>query len=52
MAASLLRDVNLNDILVDAAYDKEEVYKLLKDKTVYRPGINPRKNAIVKPDSS
>ena len=51
MVGPLVKDVKLNDALMDAAYDKEEVYKILKDKSVYRPGINLRKDAIIKPNT-
>jgi hypothetical protein len=49
MVGPLLEDVNLEDALMDAAYDKEDVYKILKEKSVYRPGINLRKDAIARP---
>lgn len=49
MVDSLLKDIRLKDALMDAAYDKEDVYKILKDKDVLRPGINLRKDAIIKP---
>ncbi len=48
MVGALFKDVNLDDALMDGAYDKEEVYKILKDKSVYRPGINLRKDAIIR----
>jgi hypothetical protein len=51
MVGPLLEDVNLEDALMDAAYDKEDVYKILKEKSVYRPGINLRKDAIARPNT-
>jgi transposase len=52
MVGPLLKDVKLKDALMDAAYDKENVYKILKDKGVSRPGINLRKDAVIKPKSA
>ena len=50
MVKSLLEKLNLKDSLMDGAYDKEEVFKFLKEKGVDLPGIKIRKNAIIKPD--
>ena len=36
---------------MDGAYDKEEVFKFMKEKGVAMPGIKIRKNAIVKAGS-
>jgi hypothetical protein len=47
----MLTDIVLNDSLMDGAYDKEEVFKFLKEKAVAMPGIKIRKNAIVKAGS-
>lgn len=51
MAKPLLENINLEDALMDGAYDKEEVFKFLKGKGVNLPGIKVRKNAIVKAGS-
>jgi len=51
MAKPLLEKINLEDSLMDGAYDKEEVFKFLKEKGVNLPGIKIRKNAIVKAGS-
>jgi hypothetical protein len=51
MVKSLLGDVNLEDSLMDGAYDKEDVFRYLKKKGVNLPGIKIRKNAIAKVDS-
>ena len=51
MAKPLLERVNLEDALMDGAYDKEEVFKFLKEKGVSLPGIKIRKNAVVKAGS-
>lgn len=52
MVGSLLKDVRLKDALMDAAYDKEDVYKILKDKDVHCPGINLRKGAVITPGTA
>jgi hypothetical protein len=39
MVKPLLIDIKLKDSLMDGAYDKEEVFKLLKEKGVNLPGI-------------
>jgi hypothetical protein len=51
MAKPLLEKIKLEDALMDGAYDKEEVFKFLKEKGVNLPGIKIRKNAIVKAGS-
>jgi len=51
MVKPLLTDIKLKDSLMDGAYDKEEVFKFLKEKGVAMPGIKIRKNAIVKAGS-
>jgi hypothetical protein len=51
MVKPLLTDIKLKDSLMDGAYDKEEVFKFLKEKGVAMPGIKIRKNAIVKTGS-
>jgi hypothetical protein len=51
MVKPLLTDIELKDSLMDGAYDKEEVFKFLKEKGVAMPGIKIRKNAIVKAGS-
>lgn len=51
MVKPLLNNVKLKDSLMDGAYDKEEVFKFLKEKGVDLPGIKIRKNAIAKADS-
>lgn len=51
MAKPLLENINMEDALMDGAYDKEEVFKFLKEKGVNLPGIKVRKNAIVKAGS-
>jgi len=48
MVKPLLNDIKLEDLLMDGAYDKEEVFKFMKEKGVATPGIKIRKNAIVK----
>ena len=48
MVKPLLTDIKLKDSLMDGAYDKEEVFKFIKEKGVAMPGIKIRKNAIVK----
>ena len=48
MVKPLLNDIKLEDSLMDGAYDKEEVFKFMKEKGVVMPGIKVRKNAIVK----
>ena len=47
----LLKDIRLKDSLMDGAYDKEEVFKFMKEKGVTMPGIKIRKNAVVRADS-
>jgi hypothetical protein len=51
MVKPLLEKLNLEDALMDGAYDKEDVFKFLKEKGVGDPGIKIRKNAIVKAGS-
>jgi len=51
MVKPLLKDIKMKDTLMDTGYDKEEVYKFLEEKGVKKPGINPRKDAIVNPKS-
>ncbi len=51
MVKPMLTDIKLKDSLMDGAYDKEEVFKFLKEKGVAMPGIKIRKNAIVKAGS-
>jgi hypothetical protein len=51
MVKPLLTDIKLKDSLMDGAYDKEEVFKFMKEKGVAMPGIKIRKNAIVKAGS-
>ena len=51
MVKPLLKDVKLKDSLMDGAYDKEEVFKFMKEKGVAMPGIKIRKNAINRADS-
>lgn len=51
MVKPLLEKLNLEDALMDGAYDKEDVFKFLKEKGVDDPGIKIRKNAIVKAGS-
>lgn len=48
MVEPLLKDIRLKDALMDGAYDKERVFKFMKEKGVVMPGIKIRKNAIVK----
>ena len=36
---------------MDGAYDREEVFKFMKEKGVAMPGIKIRKNAVVKADT-
>jgi hypothetical protein len=48
MVKPLLKDVKLRDSLMDGAYDKEEVFKFMKEKGVAMPGIKIRKNAVIK----
>jgi hypothetical protein len=52
MVKSLLKDIKLKDSLMDGAYDKEQVFKFMKEKGVAMPGIKIRKNAVVKADSA
>jgi hypothetical protein len=52
MVEPLLKDIKLKDALMDGGYDKEKVFKFLKEKGVAMPGIKIRKNAIVKADSA
>lgn len=52
MVKPLLKDVKLKDSLMDGAYDKEEVFKFMKEKGIAMPGIKIRKNAVVKADSN
>ena len=47
MVKPLLTDIKLKDSLMDGAYDKEEVFKFIKEKGVAMPGIKIRENAIV-----
>lgn len=47
----LLNDAKIDDTSMDPACDKENVCKFLKEKGVYMPGINPRKDAIVRLNS-
>ena len=49
MVKPLLNDIKMKDSLMDAGYDTEEVYKFLVEKGINKPGINPRKDAIVNP---
>jgi Transposase DDE domain len=51
MVKPMLTDIKLKDSLMDGAYDKEEVFKFIKEKGVAMPGIKIRKNAIVKAGS-
>ena len=51
MVKPMLTDIKLKDSLMDGAYDKEEVFKFLKEKGVAMPGIKIRKNAIIKAGS-
>jgi transposase len=51
MVTPLLEKINLEDALMDGAYNKEDVFKFLKEKGVSLPGIKIRKNAVVKPGS-
>jgi hypothetical protein len=51
MVKPLLKDVKLKDSLMDGAYDKEDVFKFLKEKGVTMPGIKIRKNATIKANS-
>jgi hypothetical protein len=51
MVKPLLKDVKLEDSLMDGAYDTEEVFKFMKEKGIAMPGIKIRKNAIIKADS-
>ena len=51
MVKPLLTDIKLKDSLMDGAYDKEEVFKFIKEKGVAMPGIKIRKNAIVRAGS-
>jgi len=48
MVKPLLDKVKVKDALMDGAYDKEDVFKFMKGKSVKMPGIKIRKNAIVK----
>lgn len=48
MVEPLLKDIRLKDALMDGAYDKERVFKFVKDKGVAMPGIKIRKNAMAK----
>jgi hypothetical protein len=48
MVKPLLKDIKLKDALMDGAYDKEDVFGLMKEKGVAMPGIKIRKNAVVK----
>jgi hypothetical protein len=51
MVKPLLKDIKLKDSLMDGAYDREEVFKFMKEKGMAMPGIKIRKNAIFKADS-
>jgi transposase len=51
MVKPLLKDIKLKDALMDGAYDKEKVFKFMKEKGVTMPGIKIRKNAVVKADT-
>jgi hypothetical protein len=51
MVKPLLKDIKLKDSLMDGAYDREDVFKFMKEKGVTMPGIKIRKNAVVKADS-
>ena len=35
----LLNDIKMKDSLMDAGYDKEEVYKFLEEKGINKPGL-------------
>jgi hypothetical protein len=48
MVEPLLKDIRLKDALMDGAYDKERVFKFVKDKGVAMPSIKIRKNAMAK----
>jgi transposase len=49
MVKPLLNDIKMKDSLMDAGYDKEEIYMFLEEKGINKPRINPRKDAIVNP---
>lgn len=52
MVKPLLEDVKIKDSLMDGAYDREEVFRFMKEKGVAMPGIKIRKNAVIKAGSS
>ena len=48
MVEPLLKDIRLRDALMDGAYDKEKVFKFIKEKGVTLPGIKIRKKILLK----
>ena len=48
----LLKDVNIEEGLMDGAYDTSDAYEFMKSNGVDCPGIKIRENAIVGKDAS
>ena len=48
----LLKDVNIEEGLMDGAYDTSDAFEFMKSKGVDCPGIKIRENAIVGKDAS
>lgn len=51
MVEPLLKDLKIEDALMDGAYDKKSVFAYLKKKGISKPGVKTRKNAVAKDDS-
>ncbi len=48
----LLKDVNIDEGLMDGAYDTNDAFEFMKSKSVDCPGIKIRENAIVGKEES
>ncbi len=51
MVEPLLKDIKIEDALMDGAYDKKSVFTYLRKKGVIKPGVKTRKNAVANDDS-
>ncbi len=51
MVEPLLKDIKIEDALMDGAYDKKSVFAYLRKKGLIKPGVKTRKNAVANDDS-